>query len=322
VQDQTSQQQDQDQEQDNFWRALRPGEILPDATDARLDFDRCRLWALVLEARGINLLAACDEQGWKILVPAADLMRAEEEIRTYERKNRFWPPRIPSAPARDNLLTTFSLLLLLGIFHNLRVLETDLLGIASEAWIEAGAMQVQKVRDGQWWRVVTALSLHNGGLHLMANLAAGALFIGRLCRRSGTGRGWAMVLAAGALGNAINAMLQFPSHTAVGASTAIFGAVGILGTQGLFPRAQRRGLRRLLPVAAALGLLGLLGTSGSNTDVGAHLWGFAAGLLIGWFSFRNSPRQPQASDTGDLFFGVAALALFLFCWWLALTSPG
>jgi membrane associated rhomboid family serine protease len=322
VQDQTSQQQKQDQEQDNFWLALRPGKILHDATDGGMDFDRCRLWALVLEARGINLLAACDDQGWKILVPATDLMRAEDEIRTYEEKNRFWPPRIHSAPVRDNLLATLSLLLLLGIFHNLRILETDLLGIAPQKWIEAGAMQVQKVRDGQWWRVVTALSLHNGGLHLMANLAAGALFIGRLCRRSGTGRGWAMVLAAGALGNAINAVLQSPSHTAVGASTAIFGAVGILGTQGLFPRAQRRGLRRLLPVAAALGLLGFLGTSGSNTDVGAHLWGFAAGLLIGWISSRDSSKQPPLADTANTVFGLAALALFLFCWWLALTSPG
>ncbi len=286
-----------------------------------MDLDRCRLWALVLEARGISLLAACDEQGWKILVPAADLMRAEEEIRTYEEKNRFWPPRVEPASARDNLLVTLSLLLLLGIFHNLRALDSNLLGIAPETWLEAGAMQVQKVRDGQWWRVVTALSLHNGGLHLLANLAAGALFIGRLCRRSGSGRGWAMVLAAGALGNAINAVLQSPSHTAVGASTAIFGAVGILGAQGLFPRAQRRRLRRLLPVAAALGLLAFLGTSGSNTDVGAHLWGFAAGLLIGWVSSRRGSHQKPAAETGNIILGAAALVLFLFCWWLALTSP-
>ncbi len=320
MQDQTSQQQEQDQEQDNSWLALRSAVILHNAADVGLDFDRCRIWALVLEARGINLLAACDEQGWKIMVPAADLLRAEDEIRTYEEKNRFWPPRIHPTPARDNLLVTLSLLLLLGIFHNLRMLETDLFGIAPGMWLEAGAMQVQKVRDGQWWRIVTALSLHNGGLHLMANLVAGALFIGRLCRRSGSGRGWAMVLAAGALGNATNALLHPVPHSAVGASTAIFGAVGILGAQGLFPRAQRRRLRRLLPVAGALGLLAFLGTSGSNTDIGAHLWGFAAGLLTGWVSSRNSPRQIPANDAGSIILGAAALVIFLFCWWLALTS--
>ena len=34
------------------------------------------------------------------------------------------------------------------------------------------------------------------------------------------------MLLAGALGNALNAALQAADHTAVGASTAIFGALG------------------------------------------------------------------------------------------------
>lgn len=306
--------------EEHTWLALRPGNILRQSSGCTMGLDRCRLWALVLESRGVPQLIARDEHYWQILVPAEELSRAEEEIRIFEEKNRHWPPRAPRDALRDNLLVTLSVLLFLGIFHNLRLLEDGggLFGIAPETWLDAGALQVQKVLEGQWWRVVTALSLHNGWLHLMANLAAGAVFIGRLCQKSGSGPGWTMVLAAGALGNFFNALLQPATHSAVGASTAIFGAVGILGAQGLFPRAQRRGLRRLLPMAGALGLLAFLGASGENTDIGAHLWGFAAGTLIGLISARTPARDIPITARGNVILGATTLLFFLFCWWLAL----
>ena len=39
--------------------------------------------------------------------------------------------------------------------------------------------------------------------------------------------------------------------------------------------------RWYLPLAAALALLALLGSGGENTDLGAHLLGFATGILLG-----------------------------------------
>ena len=79
-------------------------------------------------------------------------------------------------------------------------------------------------------RLVTALTLHADWQHLLGNLLIGGIFISRLCRDLRSGPAWLLLLASGALGNLANAWLQNPAHRAVGASTAIFGAVGMLAT--------------------------------------------------------------------------------------------
>ena len=88
------------------------------------------------------------------------------------------------------------------------------------------------------------------------------------------------------LGNALNALVQSPEHTASGASTAIFGALGILS--GYMRRSRvvpwRGGLRRGAPLGAGLTLLVLLGFSGERTDIGAHIAGFAMGGVRGFIS--------------------------------------
>jgi rhomboid protease GluP len=72
------------------------------------------------------------------------------------------------------------------------------------------------------------LSLHADPLHLMSNLASGVIFGIFVAQILGSGVAWLTILLAGALGNALNALVQSPEHTATGASTAIFGALGIL----------------------------------------------------------------------------------------------
>ena len=43
-------------------------------------------------------------------------------------------------------------------------------------WAATGAAQAGLNCDGQWWRTITALSLHADVLHLMSNLASGVIF--------------------------------------------------------------------------------------------------------------------------------------------------
>jgi len=88
----------------------------------------------------------------------------------------------------------------------------------------------------------------------------------------------------GALGNLVNAGLQSPTHSSVGASTAVFGAVGILAALSMVRYGRNLRRRWMLPVAAALALLALLallGTEGKNSDLGAHLFGFIYGGCLG-----------------------------------------
>jgi membrane associated rhomboid family serine protease len=84
------------------------------------------------------------------------------------------------------------------------------------------------------------------------------------------------------LGNLANAALFRYGHISIGASTAVFGAIGILAAYQLSKKIKIPGqrMKAWLPFAGGLALLGLLGSS-KNSDIMAHLFGFIAGICLG-----------------------------------------
>jgi len=184
-------------------------------------------------------------------------------------------------------------------------------------WFERGSAAAERILHGEPWRVVTALSLHADLGHVLGNAIAGTLFIGAVCGALGVGLGGALVLASGGLGNLANALFHGSHHTSVGASTAIFGALGILTTLGV-ARRRRRGIggrRALAPIAAGLGLLAMLGTSG-RADLWGHLFGLVAGAVLGLTGARAFTRPPGL--VAQWLLGGASVAIFLACWSAAL----
>ncbi len=187
-------------------------------------------------------------------------------------------------PIYENTAATIWIFILLAIFHNITQQQINLFGHHPVNWIELGNAHAGKILHGEWWRLITALTLHSGVLHLISNIALGGIIMIRLCRLLGSGRAWFLVLCAGSLGNLLNALVQSPDHRSIGSSTAVFAAIGLLATINMlhFRSNQRRNWT--LPLAAALGLLALLGASGDNTDIGAHLFGFISGIGLGLVS--------------------------------------
>jgi membrane associated rhomboid family serine protease len=243
-----------------------------------------RFWALVLKARLIPCRVERQGLRWQLLVPASSFAAALTELRQYETENRNWPPPPPRAqPTSNNLFATIWVLIALAIFHDVTLLRINLMGHAPVDWVGFGNAHAGRILEGEWWRLATALTLHSDWLHLASNILIGGVFIVRLCRDLGSGPGWSLLLASGISGNLINAWLQSPDHRAVGASTAIFGAVGVLAAISLVRyRHNLRPQRRwALPIAAALGLLAMLGAGGEQTDLGAHLFGFLSGMALG-----------------------------------------
>ena len=265
------------------WKPLPPG---LDAADQRgtLSKRQVRSWYLVLKARNIPFRQEHFERHWQLLVPGNSYATALQELRQYEIENHNWPPPDPARPpVRNNLLPTLWVLIALGLFHDVTLTGITPPGLTSVDWLALGNAHAGRILDGAWWRCVTALTLHSDWLHLLSNLLIGSVFIIRLCRETGSGLGWSLLLLSGAAGNLVNAWLQSPSHRAVGASTAIFVAVGLLAAINLvrYRHHLRPQKRWGLPVAAALGLLAMLGAGGDNTDLGAHLFGFLCGLFFG-----------------------------------------
>jgi len=180
-------------------------------------------------------------------------------------------------------------------------------------WLAVGRMDADRMLAGEWWRTVTALTLHVDTAHLLANAGFGALFCYFLGRYLGGGVGWIAIVLAGTLGNALNGWLEAPGHLSIGASTAVFGALGLL-TAYTWRRGFPRGTSfraRVAPVVAGIALLAYTGTGGPNTDIGAHLTGFAMGFAIG-FAVARAPLP--TSMRVQIAAGLAAWLLVIGAW--------
>jgi membrane associated rhomboid family serine protease len=278
-----------------------------------------RQGALVLDARSVPCLIEARDDDRYLLVPPEQYERALYELNCYIRENANWPPVPPQArPLLENTLATLSVLILLATFHNITRIDIALPGISSPDWIGIGNAQAAKILDGQWWRLVTALTLHADWAHLSSNLAIGGIFVIFLCRELGSGLAWSLLLSAGVLGNLVNACVQSPSHSSVGASTAVFGAVGVLAALSLVRHRHQLQRRWPLPVAAALALLAILGTEGKNTDLGAHLFGFVYGGFLGLIAEYLVGRRGRPGSLLNALLALVSAAAVAGAWWMAL----
>jgi membrane associated rhomboid family serine protease len=101
-----------------------------------------------------------------------------------------------------------------------------------------------------------------------------------VCWNLGPGVGLWLVLLAGTGGNALTAIAHRADHVSVGASTATFGAIGILAALRITGRTGSGRRKWWVVMAAGLALLALLGT-GPHADILAHLFGFLVGGGLG-----------------------------------------
>lgn len=304
-------------EQEN-WQLLDPAAI-GKRFSQRNDEEWIRRWGLVLTARFIPCRLEREQSCWQLWLPAALMPRAVEELRIFEEKNRNWPPVAPPyRPVRESSLVTLSVLLLLATFHNVTRLNVRFLAYNSPDWLYLGSAKVHLIHYGQWWRLITALTLHADWLHLLSNLTIGGFFVFLLCREYGSGLGWLLLLAGGILGNWANARIQLPTHSSVGASTAVFAAVGILTAINLVRhRLDRRGQWRVI-VIGALALLALLGTEGKNTDLGAHFFGFIFGVVLGVGAEFQVARRGRPGSRLNALLALFSALLVTGAWYAAI----
>lgn len=310
------------QNQEVEWRAI-PSDLCGERGATILSRRRADLWALVLASRYVPFRVERSESGWSLQVPEAYYDTAREELRLFEQENRNWPPPAHvSRPLAENTLATLSVLFLVATFHNLTLLDYSFLGHSPIDWLGLGSADAARILNGQWWRTVTALTLHSGLPHLLGNLTIGGVFIVWLCRDLGSGLAWCLLLASGILGNLANSWFQLPSHTSVGASTLVFGAVGILASLRLLRDRRRLQRRWPLPLAGAVALLAVLGTEGERTDLGAHLFGFAFGIALGICAEYLVEKHGLPGKRLNELMSLFAAGIPVMAWWAALAFSG
>ena len=277
----------------------------------------CEERAFVLAAVGIASEIVTFRGGCVLQVAAGQLAAAAAHLQQYEREN---PPRRPIPPPPPLRLFPRAWVgclgyaaWLLGVAY---VLSNGLVRLDA---FERGDLYGAALRRGEWWRAWTCLTLHMSGAHLAGNLLAGVWFGYLAGRQFGAGTAWLLVVLGAGLANLLEGLVGPPGYRSVGASTAVFTALGMMAAHTWWRRRSlgRSWLRRWIPLGAGVVLLGWLGTAGRHTDIMAHLLGFSFGVLLGWAAAvpwidRRLERVPQWLP------GLGAMLIMAVAWAYAL----
>jgi len=201
------------------------------------EFRRAMDLSLVLDAEGVphELRSVGDEQ-WALIIADEDAARAEAALAAFERENPI-SRRPAEAPETAAGVATGLVFFLAVVFLQV---WTGPVSSQSE-WFALGSADAERILGGEWWRALTALTLHADAGHAAGNAVLGGLLLALLVLRLGVGVASVVVLGSGFLGTLCAAELVRRGFTSVGASTAVFGALGaVAAVQALAPDSRRR----------------------------------------------------------------------------------
>jgi rhomboid protease GluP len=273
-----------------------------------------REYSLVLEARAIDHQILESDGVWTLAVIPSLQASALEELTRYSSERSTARPKsrfIVAFKGAGIGAAAYVLILLLISF-------CAGLGLFGDDWYALGVIDAGPARS-EWWRAITALTLHVDPAHLLGNLFFGALVGIAASRLLGPGVAWFAALFAGACANYLEMLIAPASHRALGASTVVFAALGLLTGLAWTERLtfRERDWYRWAPLIAGVCLLSLFGVGGEHVDVLGHFLGFSFGVLMGVLCAIVGLPRSKGLRTQALFGAAAVLSIGL-AWLLAL----
>jgi len=175
-----------------------------------------------------------------------------------------------------------------------------------------GASSASAVQAGQWWRLVSAMFLHGGVIHLALNMYA-LWEAGLMVTRLFGNRGFLVAyFGAGLAGNALSLYFSGQTGVSVGASGAVFGVAGALLAAvfqhgGKFPSGRSTQLMTSLGIFIAYSLI--YGFSRQGIDNAAHIGGLLAGFAAGWLMVEKIDEKATPARLWGAAAATAALCV-------------
>ena len=160
----------------------------------------------------------------------------------------------------------------------------NLMQVASPVLLALGANHAPLVMQGEAWRLLAAMFLHGGLLHIGLNMFA-LYQAGQIVERLFGAPGFLLLyLGAGIAGN-VASMWWNPQAVSVGASGAVFGVYGALlaylrAQPGSMPMSVFNQIRS--STLAFIGYSLFAGVALPGIDNGAHVGGLLSGMAMGY----------------------------------------
>jgi membrane associated rhomboid family serine protease len=265
--------------------------------------------SLVLSAADItHRIRIVSHSHMEIFVAAALREKADREITAYSNENENWPPQ---PRENENFSPVFRAMspLIIGCLAGLFGLTGD--WQPESLWFVKGAGNAEAILNNyEFFRLVTALTLHADIVHLLSNCILGVFLLHFFLNLTGNGIGLLAVLVTSVTANYINVLMHGPGHMFVGFSTSVFSIIGMLCTMSFAFKTTRIVLHIFMPIMAGLALLAMIGSEGERTDLGSHLFGLLCGLICG--NFVRLPVFPSLRASFWLQTLLGAIALFVF----------
>lgn len=265
--------------------------------DAKKGFDH----GLVAIAMGVPYWLMPAEAGFRLMVPPEQAGFVQEQLAKYDRESAGWPPRPLEAKSAHKKLELF-----LPLLWALAVMASFWAQGMWPAWTSNGAMDARAVFERrELWRAATALFLHGDLGHLVSNLLSGIFVFSAVLTTMGRRRGVVLLALSSITGNLLAAAMHHTTeYRSVGASTAVFAALGLLtgrAVRVMIGSAHPRRWRAMfVPMAAGLTVLALYGAGEQRVDVIAHVTGFAAGLVGGLVAGAPVAAQDERTEAVTL----------------------
>lgn len=183
-----------------------------------------------------------------------------------------------------------------------------------------GISDAGKVIKGEWFRSLTAQTLHGDMRHLASNLLCGYIVMNMITFRIPLLRLAPFIAIAAAIANLCVSFTVQSDFRSLGFSTFVFAAIGCLSVIEfrLMPKETHGLLRRFAPLCGAASLAVFLGL-GENADILGHAYGFIAGLFCGLIPSKKALRWGTPLSSTDIVGILFYYALYAFAWKMAMS---
>jgi rhomboid protease GluP len=163
----------------------------------------------------------------------------------------------------------------------------------------------------QWFRVITAMFLHGGLIHIGFNMMSLMQLGPALEELYGSARYLFLYVVTGAFGFLVSAFpIGFLGHYSLGASGALLGLVGaLLAVTTKRGGAFMRDLRARL--ISSVVILFMLGFAGMGLDNAAHFAGLVCGFAIGKIYVDRQPMNIAENRNAQILGWVAGIAVIV-----------
>lgn len=206
----------------------------------------------------------------KALIASGDMKAIERSLRTSEEEEKYEKSIKRKPTPAIILVVTINVIIFLTQY------------VVGDAFTESGYMDSSLIRNGDYFRVITAMFLHANITHLFSNMVL-LYFLGEMIEHLiGTAKTGIIYLLSGVLGNVVSYCYHVyvigEDYTALGASGAVYGLIGVVVFLTIIKwEGLNIPLKRMVIMVAYCLYSSIVG---SQIDVGAHIGGLIAGFIL------------------------------------------